>query len=65
MSLYERPDELDDLTTDLSRGEYWVALDNFAWRENDGFQRAFPSIRQQDSDGSGTMRVQFGLTAGT
>lgn len=56
---------LDDLTTDLSRGDYWVALDNFSWREGDDFQRAFPSIPQQDSDESGTMRVQFGLTAET
>jgi hypothetical protein len=40
-------------------------LDNFSWREGDEFQRAFPSIPQQDSDESGTMRVQFGLTAET
>lgn len=56
---------LDDLTTDLSRGDYWVALDNFAWRDGDEFQRAFPSIPEEDSDESGTMRVQFGLTAET
>ena len=56
---------LNDLTTDLSRGDYWVALDNFSWREGDEFQRAFPSIPEEDSDESGTMRVQFGLTAET
>lgn len=56
---------LNDLTVDLSRGDYWIALDNFAWRENDEFQRAFPSVPEQSSDESGTMRVQFGLTATT